>query len=161
MRATTAKLRKRLSAVMMSSTMPSLNQLLLGFPAEVGEGQHRQPRDRGRVRRGFPACRHHETVADARDRQDPVPPVVGLAERLAQRGDLHGQVALLDDGVGPGAGEEVGLAHGASGGRGQGREHREGALAEAGRGTVAQQGAARGVENERTEGESPVCHARA
>ena len=130
MRATTAKLRKRLSAVMMSSTMPSRTT---PAPGRRRGWRRAAPRGSGspaRPPRRPPARGSDEAVADARHGHDPVLPVVGLAERLAQRGDLHGQVALLDDGVGPGAGEEVGLAHGPAGRLGEGREHRERALAE-------------------------------
>ena len=128
--------------------------------AEVGEGQDREPRD-ARDRRQRLAPRREQAVADPRHGQDPVLPAVRGGERLAQAGDLHGEVALLDEAAGPGAGEEVLLGDGAAGRLGEGGEHGEGALAEGDGGAGAGQDAAGGVEHERAKGERCVGHARA
>ena len=79
-----------------------------------------------------------------------------VAERLAEAGDLHRQVALLDDGAGPGAGEEILLRHRPARRLGERGEHGERPLAE--RRPGRRRGSARRgrVEDERTEGEAPA-----
>ena len=147
---------------MMSSTTPSANQPWPGSPPRSAKGSTARLGTLGPAR---PAPRwrrrHDEAIADARHGRDPVLPAVGRAERLAQRGDLHGQVAVLDDDAGPGPSEEIGLAHDPARRLGEGREHRERPLADRDRCAVAPQRPARRVENERTEGDAfPLLHAR-
>jgi hypothetical protein len=120
--------------------------------AEIGEGEDRQPRHRGDLGRWL-APRRDEAVADPRHRQDPPRLAVLAGERTAEGGDLHRQVALLDDGAGPGAGEEVLLRHRAPARLGERGEDGEGALAVRHGHAAADEGAAPGVEHEGTEGE--------
>jgi hypothetical protein len=80
------------------------------------------PRRRGGARGNH---RQREPVAAAGARRDRAG-----AERLAQRGDLHLQVVLLDDDVGPHLGDQVVLGDELAGARDQRAQHVERAAAQ-------------------------------
>ena len=133
--------------------------VLLRLAAEVGEGQHRQARNRGRFHeRNCTGCGRHEPVADAWHGDDPLLPVGARSERTAQGRDLHRQVAFLDDDAGPGARQEIGLGHCAAGRFGKRGKDRGGALSDRDRCALPKQRATDRIEKERTEGERSVSH---
>src|SRR3954453_1005968 len=64
---------------------------------------------RGRLR-PRDAHRGHEAVAAAGDGGQEAVAVLAVTQRLAERGDVDPEVALLDEGVGPDAGDKLVLA---------------------------------------------------
>ena len=77
----------------------------------AADGAERQHRERRRLHRDLRRhARVQQAVALARHGEDPALAVRHRPHRLAQRGDLHREVALLDDGPGPDPLDEVGLA---------------------------------------------------
>ena len=87
-----------------------------------------------------PLHRGDEAIAATRDVDDVSRHVARVAERTTQRRDVDAQVALLDVGLRPGAGEQVVLADQLSGAPDQGRENGQGTAADADRPAVESEG---------------------
>ena len=105
------------------------------------------------------ACRgadgSDEAVADARDRRDPVGAVGRRPEQLAQRRDLHREVALLDRHARPAGVEQLGFGQHVAGPLAASpRARAQAAIADRHGHALSQQRSGFGLEHEGTEGEA-------
>jgi hypothetical protein len=116
---------------------------------EGAAGQHARP-GRGRVVAMQRRLRD-EAVAPPGQGRDVARPVLSVAERLAQRGDVEAQAALLDDDVRPDLGDELALAHHLVRSGGQRDQGVERASAQLDRLVAAQQHPLGGKQPERAE----------
>ena len=94
-----------------------------------------------------------EPIADARRRRDPVGAVGSRAENLAQRGDLHGEIALLDRKARPGGVHQIGLGKVFPRPAQEGRQQQEPAIADRDGRALARERAGARIEHKRAEGE--------
>jgi len=99
-----------------------------------------------------------EAVAAARDVGDEAIAAPAIAQRLAQRGDMDPQRPVVDDGIGPSAGDQLIPSDGLASAFDKCDEDIEGPCAEAQRLPVFEQLALRRDQAERSEGEGFFIH---
>jgi hypothetical protein len=115
-------------------------------------------RRRGGLLRLLALDRRDEAVAAARDVGDEAVAAPAVAQRLAQRGDMHPQRPVVDDGIGPSARDQLIPSDDLASAFDKRNEDVEGPAAEAQRSPVLKQLALSGDQAERSEDEGLFIH---